>query len=796
MKVSLNWMTEFVDLPTRDMGELKDALYSLGHEVEGVEELSADWTGVSIAEVLTVEPHPNADKVRLCTVTTGDEPIRVVCGAWNFEAGARVAFARPGAVLAGGFEIGSREIRGVMSHGMICSERELGLGEDHAGILVLDDDAPIGSDFGEWVALPDVVFDLSITPNRPDAMSVLGVARDLAAHFGLALRRPESPLRTVPGAPRVSVTVEDPTGCFRFATRELRGVRIGPSPFWLRHRLRISGMRPISTAVDVTNYVMLELGHPLHAFDVDRIAGHRLSVRRAEVGERLTTLDDVDRELGIEDLVICDAEGPTSLAGTMGGAASEVHAGSSDILLEAASWDPPTVMWMSRRHGLRSEASARFERGVDRELPPAALIRAASLLQAVAGGDVVEDAGDVVAVPFTRPVIPLTVSEVERVLGGGFDAAHITDLLTSIELEVTGDDPLAVTIPGFRPDIERPIDLVEEIARLHGYDRFGATVPTGHGGGWTVEQRNLRAIRSALIGIGLSQATHLSFLGGDDLDAMGFSSDHPARRIVEVRNPLREEEALLRTTLLPGLLRSARYNLSHGADSVGLFETGKVFFDRPDPVDPRVPDQPDRLGFVVVGAHGPRTLDERGRAADLFTATAIWRVIGRTVRVTAELRPAAPAGFHPGRAAGVVVDGEIVGWVGELHPSTARHYDLPGRVAVGEIDIAPIVARRPPPTLRTPSTFPPVEFDLAFACERQLSAAALVDATSGAAGPLLESARVFDEYGELGDGRKSVAVRYVLRASDHTLTNEEVSPVRRDMIEAAARLGAELRGGG
>jgi phenylalanyl-tRNA synthetase beta chain len=796
MKISLNWLTEFVDLPTRDTSELREALYSLGHEVEGVEELVADWTGVSIAEVLTVEPHPNADKVRLCTVTTGDDPIQVVCGAWNFEAGARVAFAHPGALLAGGFEIGSRQIRGVLSHGMICSERELGLGDDHAGILVLDEDAPVGVDFGEWVALPDVVFDLSITPNRPDAMSVLGVARDLAAHFGVPLRRAEPSLRTVPGTPRVSVRIEDPTGCFRFATRELRGVRIGPSPFWMRHRLRISGMRPISTAVDVTNYVMLELGHPLHAFDVDRIAGHELTIRRAEAGERLTTLDDVDRELGIEDLVICDEDGPTSLAGTMGGAASEVHEGSTDILLEAASWDPPTVMWMSRRHGLRSEASARFERGVDRELPTDALVRAASLLQAVAGGDVVEGAGDVVAVPFVRPVISLPVAGVVRVLGEGFDSTHITELLTSIGLGVTGEDPLSVTIPGFRPDIERPIDLVEEIARLHGYEKFGATVPTGHGGGWTAEQRNLRAIRMALVGLGLSQATHLSFFGTDDLDAIGFPRDHPARRIVEVKNPLREEEALLRTTLLPGLLRSARYNLSHGSESIALFETGKVFFDRPDPVDPRVPDQPDRLGFVVVGSHGPRTLDGVGRAADLYTATAIWRAIARTVRVKAELRPAATVGYHPGRAAEVVVDGTVIGSVGELHPSTARHYDLPGRIAVGEVDIGPIVSPRPPPTLQTPSTFPPVEFDLAFACEPEVSAAALVDVTSVAAGHLLESARVFDEYTGLGDGRKSLAVRYVLRAPDRTLTNEEVAPVRTAMIEAAARLGAELRGGG
>ena len=794
MKISLNWLLEFVDLPTRDPAVIKDALYSLGHEVDGVSELVADWTGVSIAEVLTVDALPDADKVRLCTVTTGGEPIDVVCGAWNFEAGARVAFAHPGAVLPGGFEIGSRKIRGVMSHGMICSEKELGLGENHDGILVLDADAPIGADFADWVARPDVIFDLSITPNRPDAMSVLGIARDLAAHFGLTLRLPDAPLETVPGAPRVDVRIEDPTGCFRFVTRELRGVHIGPSPFWMRHRLRASGMRPISNAVDVTNYVMLELGHPLHAFDVERIDGSRLTIRRATQGETLVTLDDVERELSTDDLVICDDSGPTSLAGTMGGARSEVVESSTDILLEAASWDPPTVMWMSRRHGLRSEASARFERGVDRELPAVALARAASLLQQVAGGVALETPGDSVAVPFRRSVIELPAREVERILGPGLDQTRVTTLLESIGMVVDGGDPLVVTVPGHRPDIERPIDLIEEVARLHGYDSFDATVPTGRGGGWSTEQHRARTVRQTLVGLGLSQATHLSFIGSEDLDALGYGPDHEGRRVVIVKNPLREEEAILRTTLLPGLLRSARYNLSHGADSIALFETGKVFFDRPDSTDVRIPDQPDRLGFVLVGHHGPAGIETPGRPVDVYTATAIWRALARALGIGIDIRADSPAGFHPGRAASIVVDGEPIGAVGELHPAAADHYDLPGRVAVGEIDLAPVVRGRPAPALATPSTYPPVEFDLAFACERHLSAAALVSATTAASRGLVASAAVFDEYVGLADGRKSLAIRYVLRAPDRTLTSEEVAPIRQAMIEAAAALGAELRG--
>lgn len=794
MRISLNWLSEFVDLPTGDPQKIKDALYSLGHEVEGVEEVSAGWTGVTIAEVLTVDPHPDADKVRLCSVTTGGDPIQVVCGAWNFEAGAIVAFAEPGAVLPGDFEIGSREIRGVVSHGMICSESELRLGDDHSGILVLDPTAPVGADFADWVALPDVVFDLSITPNRPDAMSVLGIARDLAAHFGSELRLPATPMRTQPGAPSVGVSIEDPTGCYRFVVRQMRDVKVGPSPFWMRHRLRLSGMRPISNAVDVTNYVMLELGHPLHAFDTERIAGAHLTIRRASGGETLVTLDGVERRLIDEDLVICDSDGPTSLAGTMGGEASEVHPGSTSILLEAASWDPPTIMWMSRRHGLRSEASARFERGVDRELPPLALARAASLLQQIGGGVIVEGAVDEIAVQFERPVIGLGVSEVERILGPGFESERISELLASIGLVSTGVDPLMVTVPGFRPDIERPIDLIEEVARLHGYERFEATLPTGRGSGWSDTQRRTHAIRNALVGCGLSQATHLSFIGNEDLNAFGFPLDHAARRTVIVKNPLREEEEILRTTLLPGLLTSARYNLSHGSESVALFETGKVFFDQPDPDDSRIPDQPDRVGFIVVGALGKEGMDGPARPTDVYTATAIWRLLERTLGIEALLRPSSIPGLHPGRGAEVVMGDSVIGVVGELHPATAAHYDLPGRVAVGELDLAPLVAASAVPSLQTPSTYPPVEFDLAFACNVSTAAASLLAATTAAGGALVESSRVFDEYTGMGGERKSIAIRFILRAPDRTLTNEEVAPIRLTMIEAASALGAELRG--
>ncbi len=796
MKVSLNWLADYITLPTDDVAAIKEAFESLGHEVEGVEILEPDWTEVVIAEVVSVEQHPDADKVRLCQVVYDEArtPVDVVCGAWNFDVGAIVPFAKPGAVLPGGFEIGRRKIRGVQSNGMICSERELEIGDDAAGILVLDADAPVGTDFAEYVDLPDVVFDLSITPNRPDAMSMMGIARELSAYFDVPYEMQEPELPTVPGTPSTTVEIADATGCLRFTGREIQDVEIGPSPFWMRQRLRVAGVRAISNAVDVTNYVMLELGHPLHAFDADRIVGDHLVVRRAEEGEKATTLDDVERTLSEDDLVICDSTGPISLAGTMGGATSEVSDATSRVFLEAATWDPPTIMWMSRRHGLRSEASSRFERGVDPGLPLRASSRAAQLLAEISGATVLAGIVDEVAVPVSERRLELSLSVVSRTLGHDFPTQNVAGLLEKLELGVSGDDPLVVTVPTFRPDLERPIDLVEEVARLHGYDQFGESLPRGSAAGLTPEQHRERRLRGALTGAGLHQAVHLSFMDPDDLDLVGYPMQDPARNVVRVRNPLREEEGALRTTLLPGLLASLRYNASHGAAHGGLFETGRVFFDEPDPDDSRIPAQPLRLGFAVFGVSGGLELGGTGRPADAYTATAITRLIAEVLDLDIELRGTAYPGFHPGRCAEVVIDGRIVGHVGEIHPSVVRHYDLDGRVAAGELDLGALAAPMPRPQLQTPSVFPRSEFDLAFVIDRDVASADLLATTAAVAGELIESAEVFDEYRGLEDGRKSLAIHYVLRAPDHTLTGEEVAPVRAAMIEAAASAGAVLRG--
>ena len=771
MRVPLRWLSDYIDLPATDPAELARAFDMLGHGVEGIEEVTAGWTDVVVGRVTAVAAHPDADKVRVTHVDLGDgEPHQIICGAWNFEAGAVVPVATPGAVLPGGFEIGRRRIRGVDSHGMICSERELGLGEDAAGIMVLDPATPLGVPFASVLDLPDLVFDLEITNNRPDAMSMVGIARELAAWFDIAYRRPEVAPPTVPGTPSVAITISAPDGCNRFVAREIRDVGIGPSPLWMRERLRRAGVRAISNAVDVTNYVMLELGHPLHAFDADRVAGDHLDVRWARDGESLTTLDDVVRPLTPADLVIVDADGPTSLAAVMGGARSEVNDGTTRVLMEAASWHPATVMYTSRRHDLRSEASARFERGVDPNLGPDANARACRLLAEISGGVVLGDVIDVVANEFSPVTIRLPIREVHRVLGERYSLETAAGALQRLELGVAADgDALQVTVPTNRPDLTRPADLVEELARLADYDTFPETLPTGPAGALTAEQKRLRRLHDLLRGLGLYQAVNLPFVAQEELAAF---TEGEVTGVVNVRNPLREDQSKLRQSLLPGLLRNARDNLNRGAGNVAMFESGRVFYARPWADDARVPEQPMRLGVVIAGPFGDTGIAGPQSPADATTALAVVAAVGDRMDVSLERRAAHVPGFHPTRTAEILVD---------------------GRVAVVELDLDVVLAPPAPAQLWPVSTFPHIDFDLSFDVPATVTAAALVE-TTRAVSDLVESATVFDEYRPANGGGRAVAVRYRLRAEDRTLGGDDLATVRSAMIEAAGAVGAGLRG--
>lgn len=793
MSVSLRWIREFVGLPTDDPHEIAAALVSLGIEVAAVDRVDVDFGGVIVAEVLGIEQHPAADRLRVVTLDTGSGEHRVVCGAWNFEVGALVPLATVGAVLAGGLEVGDREIRGVRSPGMICSEAELGLGDDAAGILVLGDGyAATGEDFAASLPYPDFLFDLEITPNRPDAMSVYGVARDLGAYYDVPLH---TPVHTVieAGEPTAArVVIEDPEGCPRFTAREIRGIRIGPSPLWMRLRLRDAGERAISNVVDVTNYVMLEYGQPLHAFDLDRIPDETLVIRRARPGERLRTLDSVMRDLHHDDIVVSGPVDALGLAGIMGGEDSEVAEDTTRVLLEVAHFDAPRTLLSGKRHGLRTEAVARFERGVDPALPPFVSGRAAALMAKLSGGEVAPGFIDEYPAPIEPRTVRLPEGEAARLLGVPVDAAAATRLLERLGFSVSGSDPMTVTVPTYRPDVTRPADLVEEIARIHGYDNIPERIPTGPGGGLPDWATRRRAVRAAMVGAGYHETMSYSFIGPADIDALGLPDDDPRRAGVRVRNPLNEEEGLMRTTMLPAVLKGIRSNQVRNREDVAVFEIGHVY-RRSDDV---LPDERRALAFGAAGRiPGPMWLGERPEI-DVGDAVGAWEVLAAALGVEYRLEQAAVPGFHPGRCGRVVVDGAVIGTIGEIHPAVAERFGVAGRIAAGEVDLEPLLSERAPFEFVTPSPYPPVVFDLAFDLDDAVPAAELTAAVRAAAGELLERLVLFDVFSgaPLDEGRKSIAVRLTFRHPHRTLTDDEMAPVRETIASAVAdRVGGRLR---
>ena len=797
MKVPISWLKDFLDLPTEDPEELEQILASLGHEVEGVEYIRPTFEGVVVARVEGVGAHPNADKIRFCRVSDGTETHEVVCGAWNFEAGAIIAYAKVGSRLNidsdDPLEIGARELRGVLSHGMISSARELGLGDDHEGILVLDElgaatEADVGRAFDEVIELSDTVLDVTITPNRGDCMSIRGIARELAAYWDIKWSDVEPHVAASEVEPRFTISLEDTRACPRFVGHEIDDVQIGPSPLWMQLRLMAIGQRPISNVVDVSNYVLFELGHPIHTFDADTIADHHLIVRMATEGEELTTLDGTARELLSSDIVVGDSTGAVALAGVMGGSTTEVSDTTSNILVEAAHWDPPSILFTSHRLGLRSEASARFERGVDPNLSSIAAARATELIAATAGGAARSAQVDAYPEKVEPWTVTLRAHDVARLLGPdpGFVAA--CSLLDRLGFVVApdGDESATVTVPTYRRDVTRPADLVEEVARLHGFDNFPDSVRKGSTGALTHEQVAMRALRSVLVGAGVSEAQTLSFIGQADLDALRLPEGDPRRVGIRVNNPLRDEEGTMRTTLLPGLIAAAARNVGHGLRSVRLFETGRVFLKEADVDDIRIPHQPEKLGFLLVG-----------ETEDMFTATGLVELIGSATGRELTMSQASLPALHPGRGGDILMDGRIIGFVGELHPAVVRSAGLEGRVAVAEMDVAPLVERLTDWKLKEVSVFPPHVFDLAFVVSGDVAAQRLVDAIKNSARPDLESVELFDEYrgAGLGPGNRSLAFRVTLRSMDRTLSDEEVSPIRAAIIASVSgETGGTLRG--
>ncbi|MFF8194291.1 phenylalanine--tRNA ligase subunit beta [Streptomyces bobili] len=835
MRVPLSWLREYVDLPATETGrDVQAKLISAGLEVETVEQLGHDLKGpLVVGQVLTIEELEGFKKpIRFCTVDVGQangtgEPQEIVCGARNFAVGDKVVVVLPGAVLPGNFAIAARKTYGKTSHGMICSGDELGMGDDGShGIIVLPQETEVGKDAIELLELVDEVLDIAVTANRGDCLSIRGVARETAIAYGLPLRDPA--LLDVPGpnAFGYPVQVSDPVGCDRFTARTVTGLSPeARSPIWLQRRLQKVGMRPISLAVDVTNYVMMEVGQPLHAYDRTLVQG-TIGVRRAAEGEKLVTLDGVERTLHTEDLVITDERGPIGLAGVMGGANTEIadHAeseGTTDVVIEAAHFDAVSIARTARRHKLSSEASKRFERGVDPQASAAAAQRTVDLLMLLAGGTAEAGVTEVIA-PSAPHTIAVPADHPDKVAGVVYGRETVVRRLQEIGCDVYGQDELIVTVPSWRPDLGEGNDLAEEVIRLEGYENLPSTLPKPPSGrGLTHRQRLHRRVGRALAGAGYVEAPNYPFVGEQVFDQLGLDADDPARRVVRLTNPLNDEEPALRTSLLPGLLAALRRNDGRGSHDLALFETGLVFLPREEqgvagqlPVDRRptaeeiaaidavLPEQPRHVAAVLAGAREQAGWWGKGRPADWSDAVEAARTVAAEAGAELIVRKGQYGPWHPGRCAELVVvaDGteRVVGHAGELHPRVLKALGLPARTSAMELDLD-VLEQVGDDTPRAPgiSTFPVATQDVALVVDAYVPHADVEAALREGAGELLEAIRLFDVYEnaeQLGDGRKSLAYALRFRAGDRTLTVDEASAARDAAVALAGeRTGAVLR---
>ena len=807
MKVSYRWLREFVDtdLPPQ---EIADRLINAGIEVASVTPVVEGLSGVVIGLIEAIEqdlPGPSGHRNALCRVAVAGRRFSVVCGAPNAAAGVRAAFAPPGATLPGGRAVEAATVRGVTSEGMLCSVKELGLGDDHSGILVLASDAPLGADLSTYLGLDDAILEIEITPNRPDALSVVGVAREIAAVTGVAFRFPQVAVKEgEPEAAQVaSVTVDAPDLCPRFAARVITGLTVAPSPPWLAQRLRAVGLRPISNLVDVTNYVMWELGQPLHAFDLDRVTDRAIVVRRARAGERMVTLDGQERALAPEMAMVCDPARALAVGGVMGGADSEVTDATTSVLLEAAYWDPGSIRRTARALGLATEAAYRFERGGDIEGLREALDRAAQLMADLGGGTVARGVLDVYPKPRSHPRLTVRLSRIERVVGACPPRTQVVEILQRLGFAVddSGAD-LQVVVPSFRRDVFQEDDIVEEVVRVWGYDKIPSTLDSGGLQLSVARPESLRLARAAgraLNAAGLHECLTYAFVDPDRIARMGW--DDPSRLLV-LQNPLSRERSVLRPAMLPGLLESLATNLNRQGADVQVFEVGHVFGPaREDDVD-RPAHEELWLGLALTGARRPRAWHAPRERVDVFDA----KGLAETVLAVAgcarwETAPfpdgAEPRAFEPGRAARLIAGGREVGHFGEVSLAAREAFDVPAPVFAAEVSLSALLALSADPLRYRPlPRFPAVQRDLAVVGPADLTAADIEAAIVGMQVPLLARVLLFDVYAgeQVGAGRRSLGWSLTFQAPDRTLRDSEVNDlVARIVDEIQRRFGVEVR---
>lgn len=811
MRISYKWLQDYVDLDGIAPRELADRLTLMGLEVDAVEEPGLDITKVYTGKIIKIDAHPNADKLVVCRIDVGgDETLQIVTGATNVREGHIVPVAVVGAKLAGGLAIKKAKLRGVESRGMLCSGAELGLDpksmpeEQAQGVMILSADTPVGVDIIPLLGLDDVIIELELTPNRGDCMSMIGVAREVAAILGRPLRMPRSEFQTVTPGPgdKVQVDIEEIQLCRRYVARLLKNVRVGPSPDWMQKRLRAVNVRPINNVVDVTNYVMMELGQPLHAFDYHKLKDGHIIVRRAREGEIMYTLDKDQRKLTSDMLVIADPGGPVAVAGVMGGLDSEVEKDTTAVLLESAYFHPTSIRRTSRALGLRSESSARFEKGVNLVGCLDAADRAAGLLVEMGAAEAVAVVVDNYPVPATDKTILLRPEKVNNLLDLSLSAEEIKELLERLQFQVrenvNGEEGLMVTVPSYRPDVTIEVDLIEEVARIYGVNRIPNTLPTGvmTRGARTFEQVLALRVKNFLAQGGFSEVVTYSFVNPNVFDKLGIPGESSYRQVVAVQNPLSEEQSVMRTLLYPGLLEVLQRNSNRQVNHGAIFELGRLFFPREEGA---LPNEVPALAAAVTGL-APGGWNAPAQTMDFYFLKGVLEALLEKVgtRDVSFLSDQDVPGFHPGRTATVWAGERQLGIIGEVHPDVQEAYDLSMPVILFELDFNVLTAVAGKPKRYKPlPKFPGVERDLAVVVGQLVPAAGIIEKIYQSGDQeLLQSVRVFDVYSgqQVEQGMQSIAFKLNFQARDRTLTDDEVNLQIKSIVQALEQdFGATLR---
>jgi phenylalanyl-tRNA synthetase beta chain len=801
MKVTYNWLKELVDFdltPER----LADLLTMLGLEVEGMQSLGVGMDDVIVAVVEGKEQHPNADKLSLCQVNSGKEILSIVCGAQNFKAGDKVALAQIGAVLPGDFRIKRSKIRGAESFGMLCSEKELGLADESEGIMILPENLQPGIPLFDALGLKDTVFEIGLTPNRADCLSVIGIAREIAAKLGKKVKYPccdiAESARDINDL--ASVEIDDSELCSRYAARYIADCTIGPSPAWMVSRLNAVGIRSINNIVDITNYVLMEYGHPLHAFDHDLLSEGRIVVRRASEGEAFRTLDGQERKLTCSDLTIRDGKEAVALAGIMGGQNSEVSEKTRNILLESAYFSPSAIRRTARRIGLSTEASHRFERGADVNILVTALNRAASLMAELGGGSVARGVIDIYPGKIEPVIVRLRQERADQILGINLTTEEIMTCFHNLEFECDVIDPgvLSVRVPSFRVDIHREIDLIEELARVVGYDRVPTTMPTVRifSDRPSIHQRLERKVKDLLVAHGLNEVINFSFISSIFQEKILLDADDQRRNGVRIMNPLTEDQSIMRTTLLPGLLETAARNVSFRSMNLQIFEMRRVYIPREDH---ELPDEPLYISGFLTGSRYAETWNQAREKVDFYDAKGIVENIFDELGICgiAYINQNIENFYHPGKACTILVNGETVGSLGEIHPTVQENYSLENTCYYFELNFEKIIAVSSERyQVLTPSRFPDTFRDIAMLVKDETEAAMILETIAGNKIKELEGVDLFDLYkGEnIPPGEKSLAVRVRYRSYEKTLTDEEINSMHKKVIDnLVKKTGAVIR---